>query len=89
MATEVRLPQWGMGMQEGTILEWRKQVGDPVAEGEELVEVEAAKAIEALLAPAGGVLAKILVEVGEVVSVRTVIAIIADPGEDFEAVRKQ
>jgi pyruvate/2-oxoglutarate dehydrogenase complex dihydrolipoamide acyltransferase (E2) component len=89
MATEVRLPQWGMGMQEGTILEWRKQVGDPVAEGEELVEVEAAKAIEALLAPAGGVLAKILVEVGEVVSVRTVIAIIADPGEDFETVRKQ
>lgn len=81
MATEVLLPQWGMGMQDGTIVDWLKQVGDPVEEGEDLVEVEAAKAIEVVQAPATGVLAKICAEPDEVVLVRGLIAIIAAPGE--------
>ena len=40
MPTEVRLPQWSMGMAEGTVAAWFKRVGDTVAEGEELAEIE-------------------------------------------------
>ena len=44
MATvEVLLPQWGMGMSEGTITSWLKAVGDQVTEDEPLAEVEAEK----------------------------------------------
>lgn len=81
MATEVRLPQWGMGMQDATIVEWLKAEGDAVAEGEPLVEVEAAKAVEVVDAPVSGVLAKILAQPEDVVEVRAVIALIAEPGE--------
>ncbi len=42
MATEVRLPQWGMEMAEGTIVKWLKKEGDAIKEGEPLVEVETA-----------------------------------------------
>ena len=73
---EVLLPQWGMGMSEGTVLTWHKTVGDSVAEDEPLAEVEAEKVEETLEAPATGTLAEILVPEGETVEVRTVVAVI-------------
>lgn len=80
MATEVRLPQWGMGMQDAVIVSWLKQVGDAVSEGEGLVEVEAAKAIEVVPAPVSGTLTEILAEVDATVEVRAVLAIIEESG---------
>lgn len=76
MKVEVLLPQWGMGMNEGTILEWLKQVGDVVAEDEPLAEVESAKNQEVLESPAAGTLVEILVAEGETAEVRTPVAII-------------
>jgi len=77
MATvEVLLPQWGMGMSEGTITSWLKAVGDQVTEDEPLAEVEAEKVEETLESPATGTLVEIRVPVGETVEVRTVVAII-------------
>ena len=76
MDIEVRLPQWGMGMTEGEILEWLKRDGERVVQGEPLVEVEAAKATEVVDAPATGTL-RILAKVGDIVEVRDVIAVIA------------
>ncbi|HET9826985.1 MAG TPA: biotin/lipoyl-containing protein [Nocardioidaceae bacterium] len=73
---EVLLPQWGMGMNEGTITSWLKSVGDTVAEDESLAEVEAEKVEETLEAPASGTLAEIVVPEGETVEVRTVVAYI-------------
>jgi pyruvate dehydrogenase E2 component (dihydrolipoamide acetyltransferase) len=81
MASEVRLPQAGMGMQDGTVLEWFKQPGDAVEAGEVLAEVEAAKAIVEITAPVTGTLARILVPEGETVPVRELLALIAGPGE--------
>jgi pyruvate dehydrogenase E2 component (dihydrolipoamide acetyltransferase) len=78
MLVEVLLPQWGMGMTEGVIVNWFKGEGDPVEAGEPLVEVEAAKATSDVEAPASGVLHKILAEVDETVEVRSVIAVIDD-----------
>ena len=73
---EVLLPQWGMGMSEGTITSWLKGVGDTVAEDEPLAEVEAEKVEETLEAPATGKLSEVLVPEGETVEVRTVVAVI-------------
>ena len=50
--TEIRLPQFGMGMREGTILAWFKREGDHVAAGEVVAEIEAEKVTEELVRPA-------------------------------------
>lgn len=73
---QVLLPQWGMGMSEGTIIQWLKAVGDRVTEDEPLAEVESEKVEETLESPATGTLIEILVAEGENVEVRTLIAII-------------
>lgn len=73
---EVLLPQWGMGMSEGAIVQWLKAVGDRVEEDEPLAEVEAEKVEETLEAPATGILTEILVQEGDTVEVRTIVAII-------------
>jgi len=76
MRVEVLLPQWGMGMSEGTIVSWLKGKGDEVTEDEPLAQVEAEKVEETLEAPATGTLVEILVPEGETVEVRTPVAII-------------
>lgn len=77
----MRLPQWGMGMDDATIVAWLASEGDRVVEGEPLVEVEAAKANATVEAPATGVLARILAQPEEIVLVRAVIAVIDSDGE--------
>lgn len=73
---EVLLPQWGMGMSEGTITAWLKSIGDSVAEDEALADIEAEKVTETLEAPASGTLVEILVPEGDTVEVRTPVAVI-------------
>jgi pyruvate/2-oxoglutarate dehydrogenase complex dihydrolipoamide acyltransferase (E2) component len=79
MTVEFKLPQFGMGMSEGTVVEWTKKEGDAVEAGEIIGMVEAAKAVNDLLSPVAGTLIKILVHVDETVPVHTVLAHIA-PG---------
>jgi pyruvate dehydrogenase E2 component (dihydrolipoamide acetyltransferase) len=81
MAQEIVLPQWGMEMQDATIVRWLKREGDPVQQGEPLVEIETAKIETELEATASGVLAHILVPEGATVPVHTTLAIVAAPGE--------
>jgi pyruvate/2-oxoglutarate dehydrogenase complex dihydrolipoamide acyltransferase (E2) component len=76
MSTEVRLPQWGMSMVEGTFVEWFKAEGDAVALGEPLAEVETDKATANLEAPVAGTLKQILVPTGTTVKIQAVVAII-------------
>ena len=82
MATNVLLPQWGMEMAEGTIVKWLKQEGDAIEEGELLVAVETAKLETEMESIASGIVAHILVPEGATVPIRTVLAVIAEPGED-------
>ena len=76
MKVEVLLPQWGMGMSEGTVTAWKKKVGDSVAEGEILAEIETEKVTQELESPATGVLTEILVGESQEAPVRTALAII-------------
>ena len=80
MRVEVRLPQWGMGMTEGEVIEWLKEVGDSIGEGEGLVEIETAKVNETLESPVSGVLVEVLAAVGAVIEVRDVLAVIETEG---------
>src|SRR5256885_13739856 len=81
MAQEICRPQWGMEMQDATIVRWLKHEGDAVREGEPLVELETAKIATELESTASGVVAHILVPEGAIVPIRTVLAIVAAPGE--------
>lgn len=83
MATPVLMPKWGMSMQEGIVSCWLKKQGDPVEQGEAIVEVESEKATNLVEAPASGVLARLMVREGETVPITTVIAMIAAPGEEI------
>lgn len=71
---KVLLPQFGMGMQDAEIVRWLKAVGDTVADGEPLVEIEAAKTTVEVPSPAAGTLTEIVTEEGETVDVRGHIA---------------
>jgi 2-oxoglutarate dehydrogenase E2 component (dihydrolipoamide succinyltransferase) len=73
---KVLLPQWGMGMSEGTVTKWYKNIGDEIKEEEAIASAEAEKAEDDILSPTSGKLVEILVEEGETVPVRTPVAIV-------------
>lgn len=86
MAVEIRLPQWGMGMTEGTVVSWLTREGATVRAGERIAEIEAAKTTEELAAPADGTIARIVVDEGETVPVHELLAVL-DPSEEAHADR--
>ena len=81
MATEVKLPRLGQGMESGTIVKWLKSEGEPVEKGEPLYELDTDKVTQEVEADASGVLLKIAVEEGEV-EVGKTIAVIGEQGEE-------
>ncbi len=80
MSIDVRLPQYGMGMQEGTIVQWFKKEGDRVEAGEVLAEVEAEKSTEELTAQDSGVIEEIVVPEGATAPVNEVLARLSPAG---------
>ncbi len=85
MPIEVTMPKLSDTMEEGKVLRWLKHVGDRVAPGDVLAEVETDKADMELEAYDEGVLAELRVEEGATVPVGAVIAVLAAPGEDVTA----
>ena len=80
MASEVKLPRLGQGMEAGTIVKWLKSEGDKVEKGEPLYELDTDKVTQEVEAEASGVLLRIAVAEGEV-SVGQTIAFIGEEGE--------
>ena len=85
MATEIKLPRLGQGMESGTIVKWLKSEGDAVEKGEPLYELDTDKVTQEVEADASGVLLKIAVAEGEV-EVGKTIAVIGEQGEAVESV---
>ncbi|HVY96181.1 MAG TPA: dihydrolipoamide acetyltransferase family protein [Solirubrobacterales bacterium] len=75
---EVVMPRLSDSMEEGTILSWLKQVGDEVAVGDELVEIETDKANMAYESDVAGVLTEILAQEGETLPIGSPIAVVGD-----------
>jgi pyruvate dehydrogenase E2 component (dihydrolipoamide acetyltransferase) len=88
MATEVKLPRLGQGMESGTIVKWLKSEGDKVEKGEPLYELDTDKVTQEVEAEASGVLLKISISSGEV-EVGKTIAVIGEQGEKVEAEPKE
>ncbi len=84
MATEVKLPRLGQGMESGTIVKWLKGEGEPVKKREPLYELDTDKVTQEVEAEADGVLLKIVVDSGEV-EVGKTIAFIGDEGEEVSS----
>ena len=82
MATEIKLPRLGQGMESGTIVKWLKSEGDDVTKGEPLYELDTDKVTQEVEADASGVLLKIAIAEGEV-EVGKTIAVIGEQGEEI------
>jgi pyruvate dehydrogenase E2 component (dihydrolipoamide acetyltransferase) len=65
----VRMPKWGLSMQEGTITAWHVVAGQAVTEGQDLCDIETAKIVNTFEAPTAGVVARVLTGEGDVVVV--------------------
>src|SRR5215471_7063471 len=76
MSEEVRMPQMGESIAEGTIVRWLKKVGDTVKRDEPLFEISTDKVDAEIPSPTSGTLLEIKVQEGETVAVNTVVAII-------------
>jgi pyruvate/2-oxoglutarate dehydrogenase complex dihydrolipoamide acyltransferase (E2) component len=82
---EVVMPQMGVSVSEGTIIEWRKQVGDWVEYEEAICEISTDKIDTEVPSPAAGRLAEIVVDVGTTVDVGTVLARLATDAKPGQA----
>ena len=71
------MPQMGVSVAEGTVVAWRVEIGDRIEAEATICEISTDKIDTEVPAPLGGVVAEILVQVGETVEVGTVLARIA------------
>ena len=74
MAIDVIMPKMGESITEGTILEWKKKVGDSIQKDETLLEIATDKVDSEVPSPAEGIIVEILYEVNETVDVGVIIA---------------
>ncbi len=82
MITEIKMPKFGLSMEDGTIGTWLIEEGAVINKGDELLEIETDKITNTVEAPESGILRKILFEEGEVANCGETICIIADVNED-------
>ena len=86
MSVNVTMPKMGMTMKVGKLSKWYKNEGDSVEKGEDLFEVETEKITNKIESPGTGILFQIVVPRGETVPVGTILAVIAEAGEQPERI---
>ncbi len=86
MATKVTMEALSPTMEEGRLVKWTKNEGDPVAAGDVLAEVETDKAVMELVARGDGVLRKRLANEGDSSPVGTLLAVIGTSDENIDSI---
>ena len=81
MATKVVMEALSPTMEEGRLVEWKKNEGDTVAAGDVLAEVETDKAVMELVARAAGTLLKQVIPIGTTLPVGGIVAWLGAKGE--------
>ncbi|MGD9849719.1 MAG: dihydrolipoamide acetyltransferase family protein [Nitrospirales bacterium] len=84
MITRVVMPKLTDTMEEGVLVEWKKQEGDTIDAGDVLAEIETDKAVMDLESFGSGTLRRILASEGETVDAGALIAVIAEKDEDID-----
>ena len=87
MAQAFPLPKWGVTMEEGTIVEWAVQPGEPVEVDQVVGQVETDKITVEYVSPIKGILAAHLVDEGTTVACGEDIVVIATDEADYELYR--
>ena len=85
MSTEIKMPQMGESIAEGTLTRWFKQPGDDIKRDEPLFEISTDKVDAEIPSPADGILKEIMVQEGTTVEVNTVVAVLASPSDNGES----
>ena len=85
MAQTINMPKLSPTMEEGVLSKWMKKVGDKIAPGDVIAEVETDKANMDFPLEDEGVLLKLLVAEGDTVKLGAPVAIMGDAGEDVSA----
>ena len=86
MSANVTMPKLGMTMKVGKVSKWYKKEGDSVEKGENLFEVETEKITNKVESPESGILFQVVVSEGDTVPVGTILAVIAQAGEQPERI---
>ena len=86
MAFEVKMPQLGLTMEEGTVTRWVKQEGDAVKAGEVILEITTDKLTSEVESEHDGILLKIVAQEGEDIPVKGLLAYIGEAGEQVGGV---
>ena len=86
MAVEIVMPKFGFSMELGTLTKWLVKVGDPVKRNDPIAEIESEKLTNTAKSSIEGVVAALLMEAGGEAPCGVPIAIIAEAGEDINAV---
>jgi pyruvate dehydrogenase E2 component (dihydrolipoamide acetyltransferase) len=82
MEYEIKVPQAGFSITEGTIVQWHKGVGQKVQEGETVVSIETDKVVVEIPAQCTGILIEIKYEAGETVPIGSVLGVIRGEGDE-------
>ena len=82
----IAVPKWGIEMIEGTVNVWNKSVGDAVAKGDEVLEMESDKIVNVWESPVDGVLRRIVAEEGDAKPVGALLGVIADAAVDDDEI---
>ena len=73
------MPKWGLSMSEGRVTRWLKKPGEPIAVGDEIVEVETDKIAGAVEASDAGILRRVIGAENTVYPVKALLGVVADP----------
>ena len=85
MAIDVIMPKLGESITEGTIIEWKKNIGDKISQDETILEISTDKVDSEVPSPGEGVLLEILFNANDIVPVGEVIARIGKEGEALDS----
>ena len=83
MAYELKMPQLGLTMEEGTVSKWVKQEGDAIKVGDVVVEITTDKLTNEVASEVEGTMLKIVAQEGDDVPVKGTLAWIGQPGEQI------
>ncbi len=85
MATRLDMPQLGLTMEKGTILQWLKAEGERVEKGQPVVLIQTEKVEYEVEAPGGGTLLRVVAKEGTELPVGGLMGVLGQPGEDVAA----
>ena len=84
MAIDIIMPKMGESITEGTIVEWKKKIGDKIKKDETVLEISTDKVDSEVPSPASGVLLEIISNKNETVAVGSVLGYIGEEGESIQ-----